>query len=477
MDISPTRARHAVDSVRNCTSARTSPIQRLSSTVADPSAPAYIAAVMLVEAGPLLDADGGLCLFEIRSRLHCRLSRLPQLKRRAYFPGFLQGRPVWVDDARFAIERHIRQGTVDLPGGETDVLEAAERILRDPLDRSRPPWEIWFLTGLADGRLAVLLKLHHAIADGLGAVAIMMTLFDLEPDAPDPPVVPWAPAPPPSRRALLADNLADRATAVASAFRTLLHPRQVAGVVSDLRRTLAMSSQAPETSFNRRVPVGSNSQALVLHLELEQARAAAHAAGTKVNDVLLDIAAGGLREQLIGRSERVTGLQVVAMVLATLRSPSEAHALGNQAGFMLVPLPVGEPDDRRRLQMIAAATIRAKAEQRPAHSQVLGTLSVVSAKVAPALMEHQRFMNLIATNVPGPTLPLYLLGTRILEVIPLLGGMLGGNVTMCFCALSYAGQLNLTVIADATVVPDVDAVLHGMEHTWNNLALAMVPRI
>ena len=114
----------------------------MSSTVADPSAPAYIAAVMIVEAGPLLEADGQLRIAVIRSRLERRLSRLPQLKRRASFPGLLQGRPVWVDDAGFAIERHIRQGAVEVPGDEAQLLTIAQRILRDPLDRAHPPWEL-----------------------------------------------------------------------------------------------------------------------------------------------------------------------------------------------------------------------------------------------------------------------------------------------------------------------------------------------
>ncbi|HEU5370367.1 MAG TPA: wax ester/triacylglycerol synthase domain-containing protein [Ktedonobacterales bacterium] len=454
---------------------RISPIQRLSSTVADPSAPAYIGGVMIVEAGPLLDTEGHLRLTEIRSRIERRLSRLPELRRRAYFPGPLQGRPVWVDDAGFVTERHIRAGKVDSPGGEDEVLRTAERILRDPLDRSHPPWELWFLVGLADGHIAVVLKLHHAIADGLAAVQIMMTLFDFTPAAPDPPAVPWAPLPLPSRRALLSDNLLAKAGAFAGALAALRHPRRLTNDVSDLRRTITMSSQAPKTSFNRPVPGGSSNQVRVLHADLEPARVAAHAVGAKVNDVVLDIAAGGLRDLLLSRGEQVTGLHLFAMVLVTLRSPAEARALGNQAGFIIVPLPVGEPDDQHRLRLIGAATQRAKAGQHPAYFQALGTFSVVSAKVAPALMAHQRFMNLIATNVPGPPVPLYLLGARILDFIPLLSGFLGGNVTVCFCALSYAGKLNLTVIADAMAVPDVDRVLRGMERTWQALAHAPAP--
>lgn len=451
-------------------------IERLSSTVADPSAPAYIAGVLLVEAGPLLDADGQLRLAEIQRRIERRLAHLPQLRRRALFPGLLQGRPVWVDAAGFAIERHVRHSVVDAPGGEAEILAAAGRILRVHLDRSYPPWELWFLTGLSGDRVAVLLKLHHAIADGLGAVQIMTTLFDLAPDVPDPPPSLWTPAPPPSRRALLADNLAIKATTLTRAVAALRHPQRLAALASDLRHSITMGSQAPATSFNRLVPAESSNQIRVLHMELESARAAAHAADVRINDVALDIAAGGLRELLIGRGEQVAGLQLFAMVPVTLRTAIEARALGNQAGFMIVPLPIGEPDDRLRLLSIGAATRRAKAEQHPAYFQALGALSVLSAKIAPALMERQRYMNLIVTNVPGPTAPLYVLGARILDVIPLLGGFLGGNVSVCFCALSYAGRLNMSVLADAAVVPDIDIILRGMQRSLEGLTKAQPQR-
>lgn len=444
-------------------------IRRLSSTVADPSAPAFIAAVMIVEGRPLLDAAGHLRLGEIRYRIKCRLSRLPQLKRWAHFPGPLQGRPVWIDDAGFAIEHHVRQDAVNPPGGEAEVLAAAERILRTPLGSSQPPWELWILTGLADSRLAILLKLHHAIADGLGAVAIASVLLDLAPDAPDPPLLPWTPAPPPSRLALLADNLVSKASVLGGALRLLRHPHRLAALASDLRRTIAMSSQAPATSFNRPIPDGSSSQVRVLHMKLEAVRVMAHAAGAKVNDVLLDIAAGGLRALLLGRGEPVDGLRLAAMVLITLRSAAEARDLGNRAGFIIVPLPIGEPDAGQRLRLIAAATQRAKAEQRPDYSQAIGALSVLSSRIAPALMAHQRFINLIETNVPGPPVPFYILGAGVMDVIPLVGGLLGGNVTVCFCALSYSGRLNLTVIADATIIPDVDFIFRGMESTWHVL--------
>jgi len=450
---------------------------RVSATVADPSAPAYIAGVMIVESAPLVDANGSPRMDEIQARIERRLSRLPQLKRRAHFPGPFQGRPVWVDDGAFMVDHHIRQGTVDPPGDEKELLAVAERILRGPLDPTHPPWELWLLTGLASAHIAILIKLHHAIADGLGAVAIMTTLFDLAPDATDPEPALWTPTPLPSARALLSDNLAGTFTAFARALSALRHPRQIADLATYLRRTVAMSFRAPRTSFNRPIPSGSSSGVRVLHIDLEQARASAHAAGGKINDLVLALAAGGLRELLLGRGERVSGERLYAMVLVTLRSAADAHELGNQAGFVVIPLPVGEVEAASRLRLIAGATRHEKAEQRAAASQMVGAGSVASSRITPLIMSHQRMINLVATNVPGPSVPFYFLGARIVDAIPLLGGLLGGNVTICFCALSYAGRLNVTVIADARTIPDLDRVLRGMRCAWLDLSHLTMPDV
>ena len=127
----------------------------------NPAWPGHVAGLALVEGGALLSTSGQLRLQEIRERVNRRVAHVPQLRLRVYFPGPLGGKPLWVDDHRFDIEHHVHETAVEPPGGDLQLLDAAAHLYGKVLDRRRPLWEIWFLTGLSDGRVGVLLKLHH----------------------------------------------------------------------------------------------------------------------------------------------------------------------------------------------------------------------------------------------------------------------------------------------------------------------------
>lgn len=200
---------------------------------------------------------------------------------------------------------------------------------------------------------------------------------------------------------------------------------------------------------------------------LEAARDVAHSAGAKVNDVVLDLVAGGLRELLASRGEAVAGVELIGTVAVSLRTSSEARDLGNEVGVIAVPHPIGEGDSKRRLAMIAAATRKAKAEQHPgAVTAAVGGLA--ATPVAQYLMGHQHWVNVFTTNLVGPPVPVYVLGAKILDVVPII--QVSGNVTLAFCAISYAGRLYLVVTADASANPDIDVVMLRMEQAWRLLA-------
>jgi WS/DGAT/MGAT family acyltransferase len=325
---------------------------------------------------------------------------------------------------------------------------------------------LWLLTGLDDGRIGVLFAVHHAIADGLAAVALITALFDLAPDAPDPPADVWTPAPVPSAWMLFADNCRGRLAAIGS---RLAHPlrlaRSAASIINDSLRFVRSRHLAARMSLNA-LP-GIRRHLRVVHLDLAAARQVAHAHGATVNDVVLAVVTGGVRELLIARGERVDGVELTTSVPAALRSAESARALGNAAGALLIRLPAGEVDAARRLERIAATTRSAKAEQHPAY--INGLFSGLAAtRLALPLARRQRFVNFFMTNVPGPSVPLYILGARIDDVVPVLG--LAGNVTMMFAALSYCGRLNVLVSADAVACPDVAVLAAGMQCAWDELA-------
>ena len=428
--------------------------------------PGHFGGLAVLEGRALLDGSGQLRLEEIRDRLDRRVALIPQLRRRVYFPGPLRGRPLWVDDERFAIEHHVHETAVPSPGGDVQLLDTATRIYQGLLNRRHPLWELWFLTGLSDGRVGALLKLHHALADGQAAVAIMGSLFDFEPDTPDPVPEPWSPEPIPGGWSLLADSLSAKLRTTGRWVRALIRPRELLRrmrmVTQVARRSLGVEG-APHTSLNRQV--GAGRRVRFLRLDLATMKQKAHARGGKVNDVVLTLWSGGLRELLLARGEPVAGVELITGQPVSTRSATDA-TVDNQVGTVVLPLPVWEADVGRRLELVIATTREVKARQRPA--AIMGVLvGLTATPVGRYFMLRQRATNVLVTNVIGPPLPVYVLGARILDILPIID--LEGNIGVTLCAFSYAGQVFLVVTADATGFPDLDVLMAGMEREWADL--------
>jgi WS/DGAT/MGAT family acyltransferase len=431
--------------------------------------PCHFGGLAVVDGDGLLDAEGRVRLEEVAARLEPRLAGVPVLRRRLLVPGPLGGRPLWVDDAGFSVARHLHQTSVASPGDDVRLLDAAARVVERTLDRRRPLWELWFLTGLADGRVGVLLKLHHAVADGMAAVAIMGALFDLDPDAPDPSPSPWMPAPAPSRWTLVVDNLATAWTALRRAIVALRHPGRLRAPVRRARRIAVSYAgrnpalRAARTSLNR--PVRAGRRVRFLRLDLAEVKDAAHAHGATVNDVVLDLWAGGLRHLLVTRGESVAGVELITAVPVSLRTAGDA-TVENRSGWVALPLPAWEPDATRRLALIAERTRATKATQQPA--AIAGFMAALAATpVGRAYTTRQRTSNTVVTNVPGPPVPVYFLGARVRELLPIIE--LVGNVGQILCAFSYDGAIALVATADATSFPDLDTVIEGMRRDWDAL--------
>jgi diacylglycerol O-acyltransferase len=445
--------------------ARLSLLDRSALRIERADTPAHIAGLCLITAEPLLDATGALDLALIKRRLERRLVRVPALRRIIQSTPPLGGPPLWVDDPQFSIDRHILTARLASPGDEVILLRTVELVLRQLLDRTHPLWELWSLTDLKDGRVGMLVKIHHALADGGAAIALITSLLDFAPDAPEPPASIWSLRPAPSPQALVCDTVRNRLAAIRS---TLAHPAQVAhrvgATLTDSAQFLRRWNAAPRTSLNATPVPGCRIRALPL--DLQTAIAVAHAHHAKINDVVLSVVSGGLRELLITRGETVAGLELTALVPETLRPEQAAGELGNAVGMLLVRLPVGEADALRRLTRIAISTRLAKAEQHPGYiSDLLGMGAAIG--VARPFMARQRMANIFVTNVPGPPAPLYVLGARIEEVLPLIGP--GGNVTLMFAALSYCERLTILLTASADAYPDLDVLVAGLKRSAEDL--------
>ncbi|HEX8861313.1 MAG TPA: wax ester/triacylglycerol synthase family O-acyltransferase [Actinomycetes bacterium] len=433
--------------------------------------PQDIGALAVLDGSGLLDANGRLPIEDLRDRIDSRLHLLPRFRQLLHMPRAGLGWPLWVDAPCFDVADHVNVLPLGPSADEGQLLAACAELFERPLDRSRPLWRLWFLPGLPDGRIGVFMKLHHAIADGIAGVAAFGAFLDLDAGAPTPAAPPWTPAPIPSARELFDDNLRRRLQGLDRAASKLARPLDVARQVRlgwpAVREAFA-EQRAPRTSLNR--PIGRRRRLAVIRSDLELVRQIAHTHGGKVNDVLLAAVAGGLRELLRSRGEDLDGVALRVFVPVSLHKEQPGQARGNLDGAMVVPLPVGEPDPVRRLRLIAAETAERKQKARPPG----GTLFWCSA-IQRAFMRHmarQRFTNGYVADVPGPPVPLYLAGAPLLEVFPLVPIM--GNMTLGVGALSYAGQFNITAVADREACPDVAVFAGGARASLDTLARSVL---
>ena len=426
-----------------------------------------IGALAILDGRRLLDADGRFRIETAREQIGRRLHLVPRFRQLLYRPRFGLGWPLWVDAPSVDIAEHVRVFPLEAPADEARLLLACEELRHRRLDPSRPLWEMWFLPGLPDGRVGLFMKLHHAIADGVAGVAALGAFVDLVPDPPGTTAPPWTPAAMPSTRELFADNLRRHLQELRRAFTRLDHPvdtvRQARRGWPALREAFT-GARAPRTSLNQRV--GWHRRFALVRSDLDLVKRIAHAHGAKVNDVLMAVLAGGLRALLLGRGERVDGLVLRTAVPVSLHREQPGQARGNLDGMMAVPLPIGEADDARRLRLIAADTAERKKKHRPQGGTLFRNIPIQRASLRLAPSQH--VINTYAANVPGPPVPLYFAGAPLLEVFPVVP--LIGNVSVGVGALSYAGQFNITAVADRETCPDLEVFVQGARRSLEALA-------
>jgi diacylglycerol O-acyltransferase len=430
--------------------------------------PQDIGALAVLDGEKLLDANGRFLIEPAREHISRRLHLVPRFRQLLHLPGVGRGWPLWVDAPSFDIAEHVGVFPVAPPGGETEVLLTCEWLRRHPLKRSRPLWEMWFLPGLADNRVGFFMRFHHAIADGIAGVATLSAFVDIEPEAAETTAPPWTPAPMPSRSDLLADNLRRRLQGAERALGALADP---IGTVRRMQqewpvlRELFTEGRAPRTSFNRRI--GGDRRLAIIRSNLHLVKEIAHAHDAKINDVLLTVVARGYRALLQGRAERVDDLALRAFVPVSLHQEQPGQARGNLDAGMVVPLPIGEPDDVGLLGRIAADSAERKKKSRPPAAEGLFR-SVLLQRVFLRLMPYQRFMNAYVANVPGPSVPLYFAGAPIREVFPLVP--ITANISIGVGVLSYGDQFNITVVADRDLCTDLDVFVDGVRASLDALA-------
>jgi WS/DGAT/MGAT family acyltransferase len=413
---------------------------------------------------------------DVERVVEARLRLAPRLRRKLLdVPGNLS-RPVWVDDDRFDLDFHLRRASVPSPGGRFELERAVGRVLSRPLDRTKPLWELYVFEDLAEDRTAVLLKLHHAMADGIGGMMIASALFDLAPDAPLGAPEEWLPEPAPPVQDLIRDAMEE---VVLHPLQGLTHvarrPRILAetfAATADALRTVAGMGTPPRGPFDGKV--GPNRRFATAERPFEVFRAIKRVLGGTVNDVVLAAVAGGVFALLKHRGEETKGRTLRAMVPVSVRSPGDDGDIGNRIAPVFVDVPVGRMAARTRLRRVRAETSRIKESGMAVGADAIIGLGAYAPPAlhatAARLIAQARWCNLVVSNIPAPQVPLYLAGAPLEASYPAMN--LKEDCGLSVACTSAAGTMAFGLTADWDSVPDIDVLARGIESAVDDLVAA-----
>jgi WS/DGAT/MGAT family acyltransferase len=453
-----------------------------------PRSPMHIGSVQIYE------GTGEAFAFDrYRSLVRSRLHTSPLFRRRAVHVPLNLGRPYWVEDPKFDLDAHLQH--VRLPGaaGWRQLRDLAELQFATPLDPDRPLWSLTFVEGLdgipelPEGSFALITKIHHAAADGMGSVDLFSALWDTSPEgrvvqAPGR----WEPEHLPSRMGLLGRTVAHLVTQPAAIARTAT--AVVRGgwglgreIFSGEHHSQRLLFSAPKTCFNEPIVVQRSFGGVSFPLNGIKA-IKNRVRGTTVNDVVLAICAGALRRYLQAGDE-LPDKPLVAMAPISVRDEVDTGL--NRVSAMLVDLATCESDALRRLAAIHESTRESKS-----YAKAIGAGTLTdSTRVVPFSLAsagarlysrmriahyHRPPFNLVITNVPGPRNELYLGGARLLNIFgmaPVIDGL-----GLIIVVTSYAGHLTISANAARNLLPDMDNLLTGLRSSYRELSRAVAGR-
>ena len=446
------------------------------------NSPMHVAGTALYETGPLATPEGGIDIDRIRSYVASRLHFIPRYRQRLS-QGPLESRPVWVDDDHFNIHYHVRHTALPRPGDERQLKRLAARIMSQHLDRSKPLWEMWVVEGLAGNEtFAIISKIHHCMVDGMSSVDLLNVLLTLDDGAEFEPPPDWNPRPAPSAWQLASDTVSryaalplDVSRNLGSLAQTVRDPRsdfraQLRAVRDMLTATGVRTVSS--TPLNR--PIGPHRRFDWHAIDLARVKAVKNGLGGSLNDVVLATVAGAVRRFLERRRVSVEGLDFRVMAPVSVRTDDEKGTLGNRVSAWIVPMPLAEKDPRARVAAIRATTEHLKESKQAMGAEVLtsagewtpSTILSLGARMATRALPF----NLVVTNVPGPQLPLYLLGAKMLTnygFIPLLD-----NLCLGIVLFSYDGKLFWGFTAEWDLIPDLHDFVLDVDAAFRELEAA-----
>jgi WS/DGAT/MGAT family acyltransferase len=390
-------------------------------------------------------------------------------------------RPVWVDDAEFTFDYHVRHTSLPRPGSDQQLKELAGRIVSTKLDRTKPLWEMWVIEGMSNDRFALIVKIHHCMIDGLSGVDLTTILLNVIPDGAIEDSPEWTPRPAPTPTQLAVSEAARFTRRLIDGLSSFSEKARDGLKISE--RTLDKSIAAltslrsgwltPTGRTPLNPDIGPNRRFDWTEMDLAEVKEVKNALGGSVNDVVLAVATGAIRKFLIdNRDFDPTGAEFRAMNPVSTRSADQMGKLGNQIAMWLVELPIGEEDPANRYNLIKERTRNLKDTNQALGAATIVELSsgtpitllslanrVVGSKIRP--------FNITVTNIPGPQFPMYLLESQMQGNYPMVP--LWAQHGIGLALFSYNGRLQWGIQADYKTLPDSDALISAIQASFQEL--------
>jgi diacylglycerol O-acyltransferase len=447
----------------------------------DGNAHMHIGSIGIFDAAPLTAEGGGFEFDRVIEFVDAALRKDVRFQQKiAHVPALKQ--PVWIDDDKFNLRYHVRHTCLPAPGNERLLKRLAGRIMSEELDHGKPLWELYFVEGVEGNRFAVISKIHRSLAVEFAGIDSLSAFLDSRPDRRVKPAGAWIPRPAPSGSRLLLDEVTRRVSIPVSLLRAgaraISVPRRTISTLRDAAVGLGEAAKAglvpaSDTPFNS--PLGPHRRLDWTRTEIGVARKVNRRFGGTLNAVVLAVIAGAVRRFFVGRGLRVDGLDFRALVPASLQRGEERGAIGNRVSTLLAPLPLDEPDPRRRLARVVE-TLRELEESKQRHGGEM--VAEIADRTLSGLMSQfarfglrNRAANLVVANAAGPPKPVYLLGAKMLEVYPLVS--LARDRTLGVALVSYAGGLYWGFNSDWDVLPDLHDFVEAVQSEFEELRAAV----
>lgn len=429
--------------------------------------------------GPAPDFD------EFARTIEGRLPLIPRYRQKVRRVVFDLTTPAWVDDPEFDLSRHLRRAALPSPGGRHEIDEFISGVMSQRMDRQRPLWEYWFCEGLADGRWALLSKIHHSMVDGVSGSDLYRLILDPTASPRDPVADDWTAKAPDSAASFTAaailEVVGSPVQTARAVIRTFAAPRRLALTASASTQGLwkLASAARPVHATSLTGPLDGSRRYAWTQASLTDIRTVRAAYDVTVNDVALAAVTGGFRRLLQHRGETPDAHALRSLVPVSMRAPGEESIPDNRVSLMLPYLPVDVADPVERLETVHRRIHELQASHEPEAGGSLislaafGPFAAVSEGIRLGLRLPQRQIATVTTNVPGPRATLYALGCELQEVLPYVP--IADRVRIGVAIFSYRDTLTFGLTGDYETARDLDVLADAITESMHELVEAARP--